>query len=72
MGVIFKDLGDDQKEAMMQTTYVGMTWQMRYMRIRYIFWGGVSTVTGMTLTAITDYAIVKWTDFSGIIGWLLQ
>jgi hypothetical protein len=57
---------------MMQTTYVGMTWQMRYMRIRYIFWGGVSTVTGMTLTAITDYAIVKWTDFSGIIGWLLQ
>ena len=72
MGVIFKDLGDDQQEAMMQTTYVGMTWQMRYMRIRYAFWGGVSTVTGMTLTAITDYAIVKWTDFSGIIGWLLQ
>tara|TARA_B110000881_G_C18281682_1_gene367786 strand:+ start:335 stop:553 length:219 start_codon:yes stop_codon:yes gene_type:complete len=72
MGVIFKDLGDDQQEAMMQTTYVGMTWQMRYMRIRYAFWGGVATVTGMTATALTDYAIVKFTDYSGIIGWFLQ
>ena len=72
MGVIFKDLADDQQEAMMQTTYVGMTWQMRYMRIRYAFWGGVATVTGMTLTAIADYTIVKMTDYSGIIGWLLQ
>ena len=72
MGVIFKDLGDDQTEAMMQTTYVGMTWQIRYMRIRYAFWGGVTTLTGMTVTALTDYAIVKFTEHSGIIGWLLQ
>ena len=72
MGVIFKDIGDDQQEAMMQTTYVGMTWQMRYMRIRYIFWASVATVTGMAATALTDYAIIKTTDYSGIIGWLLQ
>jgi len=72
MGVIFKDLADDQTEAMMQTTYVGMTWQMRYMRVRYVFWGATSTIVGMTVTAITDYAIVKWTDYSGIIGWFLQ
>ena len=72
MGVIFKDLVDDQQEAMMQTTYVGMTWQIRYMRIRYAFWGVVTTLTGMTVTALTDYSIVKFTDYSGIIGWLLQ
>ena len=72
MGVIFKDIGDDQQEAMMQTTYVGMTWQMRYMRIRYIFWGTLATLTGMAATALTDYALIKTTDYSGIVGWILQ
>ena len=72
MGVIFKDITDDQQEAMMQTTYVGMTWQMRYMRVRYFIWGTVATLTGMTATALADYALIKWTDYSGIVGWLLQ
>jgi len=71
MGLIFKDITDDQQEAMMETTYVGLTWQMRYMRVRYIFWGGVCTMSGITATAITDYAIVKLTKHAGIVGWLL-
>lgn len=71
MGLIFKDISDDQQEAMMETTYVGLTWQMRYLRVRYVFWGAVSTGTGMALTAITDYAIVKLTEHAGIVGWLL-
>jgi hypothetical protein len=71
MGLIFKDITDDQQEAMMETTYVGLTWQMRYMRVRYIFWGAVSTVTGIGVTALTDYALVKMTKHAGIIGWLL-
>ena len=64
MGAIFKDVTDDQQEAMMETIYVGQTWQFRYMRIRYIFWGAVSTVTGIVGTAFADYGISKFTDYS--------
>jgi hypothetical protein len=71
MGAIFKDVSDDQQEAMMETIYVGQTWQFRYMRVRYIFWGTVSTLTGIVGTAFADYGISKFTDYSGIIGWLL-
>lgn len=71
MGAIFKDVSDDQQEAMMETIYVGQTWQFRYMRVRYIFWGMVSTVTGIVGTATVDYGIYKFTDYSGILGWLL-
>lgn len=71
MGAIFKDVSDDQQEAMMETIYVGQTWQFRYMRIRYIFWGATSTVIGIVGTAFADYGVSKFTDYSGIIGWLL-
>ena len=71
MGLIFKDITDDQREAMMETTYVGITWQMRYLRIKYVFWGAVACTVSAGVTAATDYAIAKTTDFSGIIGWLL-
>lgn len=71
MGVIFKDVSDDQQEAMMETIYVGQTWQFRYMRVKYIFWGIVSTVTGIVGTATVDYGIYKFTDYSGIVGWIL-
>ena len=71
MGVIFKDVSDDQQEAMMETIYVGQTWQFRYMRIRYIVYGALATIGGMTTTAIVDYAIAKSTDYAGLIGWIL-
>lgn len=70
MGVIFKTAEDDQREAMMETTYVGITWQMRYLRIKYTFWGAVACVATAGVTALADYAIMKTTDFSGIVGWL--
>lgn len=71
MGVIFKDVGDDQQEAMMETIYVGQTWQFRYMKAKFFFWATVSTLTGIVGTAFIDYGIYKFTDYSGIIGWLL-
>lgn len=71
MGVIFKDVSDDQQEAMMNTIYVGQTWQFRYMKIRYIFYGTIATLTGMTVTAVVDYGISKSTEYAGILGWLL-
>ena len=70
MGMIFKDLQDDQQEAMMDTMYVGQTWQMRYLRAKYLFWGTVATVMSAASTATVDYLIYKGTSYSGIIGWL--
>jgi hypothetical protein len=71
MGIIFNDEQDAQMESLMKTTHLGQTWAMRYLRIKYMFWGAVSTVVGMTSVAITDYIIAKTTDNAGLIGWIL-
>ena len=71
MGLIFKDINDDQQEAIMKTMHIGNTWEFRYFKAKAYFWGVVSTVTGMTTIAVSDYCIYKFTEYSGIIGWLL-
>jgi hypothetical protein len=71
MGLIFKDIDDDQQESMMKTIHIGNTWEFRYFKIRAFLWGTLATVTGVTGTAIADYCVYKFTDFSGIVGWLL-
>ena len=71
MGLIFKDIDDDQQEAIMKTLHIGNTWEFRYFRIRAIFYGALSTAIGVTTTAVADWGISKFTDYSGIIGWIL-
>lgn len=70
MGLIFKDIQDDQQEAMMDTMYIGQTWQMRYLKAKYFFWGTLASLASATVTAVIDYTIIKSTEHSGIIGWL--
>lgn len=72
MGVIFKDITDDQQEAMLETTYIGLTWQMRYLRVKYFTYAVIASVLSATATASIDYGLYKMTDYSGIIGWLLS
>lgn len=72
MGVIFKDITDDQQEAMMETTYIGLTWQMRYLRVKYFTYAVIASVLSATATASIDYGLYKMTDYSGIIGWFLS
>ena len=71
MGLIFKDIVDDQQESMMKTMHIGNTWEFRYFKLKAFFWGTVSTLSGITATAVADYFIVKWPDYSGIVGWIL-
>jgi len=71
MGMIFKDVTDDQQEAMMETIYVGQTWQFRYLRVKYYVYTAFWTMLSCGATAATDYILVKYTDHSGIIGWIL-
>ena len=71
MGIIFNDEQDAQMESLMKTTHLGQTWAMRYIRIKYMFWGAISTGVGVLFTAVTDYVIMKTTDSAGIIGWIL-
>ena len=66
MGLIFKDIDDDQQEAIMKTMHIGNTWEFRYFKARALLYG-----IGITATAITDYSIAKFTDYSSIIGWIL-
>ena len=71
MGLIFKDIHDEQQESLMKTMHIGNTWEFRYFKAKALFWGITSTLTGITATATIDYCIYKFTEYSGIIGWLL-
>ena len=68
---IFKDLKDDQQEGLMETIFVGQTWQFRYLKIKALVWGSIATVSGMVATATLDYAIFKYTDYAGLLAWIM-
>jgi len=72
MGLIFRDERDDQQEALLQTTAVGLTWQYRYLTVKwmaYCFLTGISTALGI---AVTDYTIYQLTDYDGLIGLIID
>ena len=70
MGLIFNDLTDDQANAM-SSAAVGWTWHYRFAKAKWFAYGTMSTVAGCCVTALVDYAIFKFTDYSGILGWIL-
>ena len=37
MGLIFKDIVDDQQESMMKTMHIGNTWEFRYLKLKAFF-----------------------------------
>tara|TARA_B100000029_G_scaffold54967_2_gene49867 strand:+ start:4510 stop:4740 length:231 start_codon:yes stop_codon:yes gene_type:complete len=71
MGLIFNDERDEQQQAMMQTTAIGLTWQYRYLTVKWAFYCALTGVTSFAAAAVADYTIVKTTDYNGIIDWLL-
>jgi len=71
MGMIFENRDDEQQAAMMDTMYVGNSWQIRYLKIRYLAYSVTAVILSVVGTASADYLIFKGTGFSGIIGWLL-
>jgi hypothetical protein len=70
MGMIFSDSNDEQVDAMMRSSHLGNLWSLRYLKIKAIIYGSIATVSGIGITAVTDYFVFKWTDHSGIIGWM--
>lgn len=68
---IFKDIKDDQQEGLMETIFVGQTWQFRYLKIKATIWATLATLAGMTTTVVIDYVIYKNTDYGGILSWIL-
>jgi len=71
MGKIFRDSHDDQQEGLMRTIHIGNSWERRYLIAKGIFWGTIASVATGCTVALTDYAIFKFSDYSGILGWLL-
>jgi hypothetical protein len=72
MGLIFRDERDDQQEALLQTTAVGLTWQYRYLTVKWMAYcvlTGVCTAVGV---AVTDYTIYQVTDYDGLIGMFID
>ncbi len=72
MGLIFNDERDEQQQAMMQTTAIGLTWQYRYLTIKWAVYCVAASIGSFALAAITDYTIVRTTDYEGIIDWALE
>ena len=71
MGLIFKDAKDDQNEAMYEQIHLGNTLQWRYDRIRWTITTTILCTVSATSVALADYAVFKFTEYSGIIGWIL-
>ena len=67
--LIFKDSKDEQQEGLMETLFIGQTWQMRYLKLKAYTYGSIATVTGMVCTATADYFLARWTDYNGILDW---
>ena len=61
MGLIFNDERDEQQQAMMQTTAIGLTWQ----------YCTVTALVSFTAAAFVDYTMVRTTDYSGVLDWFL-
>jgi hypothetical protein len=72
MGLIFNDERDEQQQAMMQTTAIGLTWQYRYLTIKWAVYCVAASLGSFTLAALTDYTIVRTTDYEGLIDWALE
>ena len=71
MGLIFNDERDEAQQAMMQTTAIGLTWQYRYLTVKWALYCVAASVTSFAAAAITDYAIVRTSDYDGIVDWML-
>ena len=71
MGAIFKTMADDQQESMMKTIHIGNTWEFRYFKIKAWLYATIIVLATNGVTMGVDYAIFKFTEQSGIIGWLL-
>ena len=71
MGLIFSDERDDQQEALMQTTAVGLTWQYRYLTMKWMVYTVLSGIGSGLGVALTDYSVMKMTDHTGLIDWAL-
>ncbi len=72
MGLIFNDERDEQQQAMMQTTAIGLTWQYRYLTIKWAVYCVAASIGSFALAALTDYTIVRTTDYEGMIDWALE
>ena len=72
MGLIFNDERDEQQQAMMQTTAIGLTWQYRYLTIKWAVYCVAASIGSFALAALTDYAIVRTTNYEGIVDWALE
>ena len=72
MGLIFNVERDEQQQAMMQTTAIGLTWQYRYLTIKWAVYCVAASIGSFALAALTDYTIVRTTNYEGIVDWALE
>ena len=72
MGLIFRDERDDQQEALLQTTAVGLTWQYRYLTVKWLVYCVLTGVTTALTVALTDYTIYRVSDYEGLVGLFLE
>lgn len=70
MGLIFRDIQDDQQDAMLDQMHIGITWQLRYLRIKWVLYSILAILVSITATAGIDYLVITSTEYEGIVGFL--
>ena len=72
MGLLFSDVGDDQQAALMQNMSVGVTWQFRYMRLRWLVISIICFFAGGLAASVIDYFIFNSTEYKGLFDLLIN
>ena len=68
---IFENEQDEQMRVMAETTAVGLTWQYRYLTIKWTVYCLASSIGSFSAAVLIDYTIVKTTEYSGFVGWAM-
>lgn len=68
---IFENEQDEQMRVMAETTAVGLTWQYRYLTIKWTAYCLLASIGSFSAAVLVDYTIVKTTEYSGFVGWAL-
>ena len=72
MGLLFSDDAEDQAATIMQNMSVGMTWQFRYMRLRWMVISILAFFAGGVMVSLIDYFIVTSSENNRVVGLLID
>ena len=72
MGLLVGVVGGEQQGGGMQNMSVGMTWQFRYMRLRWLVISILCFFAGGLAASVIDYFVFNSTEYKGLFDLMIS